>query len=559
MKQFAVLLIPFVLFAQTKHMPYVSSLQKPEIFQWQFFDRNRINCTVASDGPYVDYRRTSMAGLEWPKGSGKTAIFTAGIWLAGTHRPTGEIRMSNMDYESEYQPGPVIGTFNTTTEIDSAHTAHVTASADPRYRIYKIEKRDTSGTTGNPDYDEWPGDLGAPFLDKNGNGIWDAGIDAPKFLGTFQMWYVINDINTARHANLSLSKPLGVEIQTTLFAFSDTLKDVIFLTWRIINKSDADYDDAHLSLWFDPDLGDANDDLSGCDSLLSLGYVYNGDNDDGTAIGYGIPPPAAGFAVLHGPRVPASPSDSALFGQTWIKGYKNISPSSSVTYFSSTSALPADPPDKTAGYVPVAYDYMRGMIGPSHQPLKGDNDRIINWWFSGDPVTGTGDLPSNFPLGVVLPQDVRIMLNMGPFTFAESDTQDIAAVFAIAKDTDRLTSVTSLKHLIRNEIIPIFNQRVITNVERSFHAHPSDFALKQNYPNPFNPTTEIELDVPEKGKAKLAVFDVTGRLVATVLEKELTAGTYKATFDASRLSSGVYFYRLTVGNYTAVRKMMLIR
>ena len=96
------------------------NLLKPEVFEYKFLDGNRLNNTMASDGPYCDYRRTNNSGLEWPKGTGKTSIFTAGIWMAGRHRPSGNIRTANMDYQSEYQTGPFLEgeVFNTGEDVD---------------------------------------------------------------------------------------------------------------------------------------------------------------------------------------------------------------------------------------------------------------------------------------------------------------------------------------------------------------------------------------------------------------------------------------------------------
>ena len=88
---------------------------------------------------------------------------------------------------------------------------------------------------------------------------------------------------------------------------------------------------------------------------------------------------------------------------------------------------------------------------------------------------------------------------------------------------------------------------------------PSAFSLSQNYPNPFNPATNIEFSIPQASFVKLAVYDVSGRELETLVSQNMTAGTYKADWDASKYSSGVYFYRIDAGEYKSVRKMMLIK
>ena len=88
---------------------------------------------------------------------------------------------------------------------------------------------------------------------------------------------------------------------------------------------------------------------------------------------------------------------------------------------------------------------------------------------------------------------------------------------------------------------------------------PSEYTLSQNYPNPFNPTTEINFSIPASGNTTLAIYNVLGQKVATLVSKELTAGSYKYQFDASNLTSGIYFYKLQSNEYSQVRKMMLLK
>ena len=88
---------------------------------------------------------------------------------------------------------------------------------------------------------------------------------------------------------------------------------------------------------------------------------------------------------------------------------------------------------------------------------------------------------------------------------------------------------------------------------------PSRYVLNQNYPNPFNPSTKISFVLGESGLTKLSIYNVLGQKVATLFEKELSVGYHEYKFDASSLSSGIYFYRLESGKYSAVHKMMLLK
>jgi hypothetical protein len=88
---------------------------------------------------------------------------------------------------------------------------------------------------------------------------------------------------------------------------------------------------------------------------------------------------------------------------------------------------------------------------------------------------------------------------------------------------------------------------------------PNKFNLSQNYPNPFNPSTVINYSIPKSQMVSLKIYNILGQEVATLVNQEQTAGKYKVTFDASSLSSGVYFYSIKTGNYSAVKKMMLLK
>jgi len=88
---------------------------------------------------------------------------------------------------------------------------------------------------------------------------------------------------------------------------------------------------------------------------------------------------------------------------------------------------------------------------------------------------------------------------------------------------------------------------------------PEEFSISQNYPNPFNPVTNIEFAIPKSSFVKLAVFDITGRELETLVSQNMKPGTYKADWDASKYSSGIYFYTITTGGFTQTKKMILTK
>jgi hypothetical protein len=97
-----------------------------------------------------------------------------------------------------------------------------------------------------------------------------------------------------------------------------------------------------------------------------------------------------------------------------------------------------------------------------------------------------------------------------------------------------------------------------TSVENE-NVAPNNFELSQNYPNPFNPTTKISFSILSSAFTSLKVYDILGNEVATLVQEEKPAGTYEVQFDASNLSSGVYFYTLSTHNFTSTKKMILTK
>ncbi len=100
---------------------------------------------------------------------------------------------------------------------------------------------------------------------------------------------------------------------------------------------------------------------------------------------------------------------------------------------------------------------------------------------------------------------------------------------------------------------------VLLSIEQITANIPKGYALKQNYPNPFNPTTTIEFDVQKAGLVTLEIYNIMGQKVAALINEQLNPGTYKAVFDGSGLASGMYFYKLKAGNFSSVKKMILLK
>jgi hypothetical protein len=114
-----------------------------------------------------------------------------------------------------------------------------------------------------------------------------------------------------------------------------------------------------------------------------------------------------------------------------------------------------------------------------------------------------------------------------------------------------------------NSTSMIYSDSLMSSISQISNSIPDRISLKQNYPNPFNPSTKIRFDITSAanidGAVRLAVYDITGREVALLVNQKLSAGSYEYTFDAKGFTSGVYFFRLEAGDFSETKKMTLLK
>ncbi len=129
-------------------------------------------------------------------------------------------------------------------------------------------------------------------------------------------------------------------------------------------------------------------------------------------------------------------------------------------------------------------------------------------------------------------------------------SKDVYFAVAVGVDETDLTDNMTLA-------VEKYNQ--ITSIQSDINIIPKEFVLSQNYPNPFNPTTKITFGLPQQSEISLSVYNTIGEKVAELVNGELSAGTHTFNFDASNLSSGIYFYRLETSENVITKKMMFIK
>jgi hypothetical protein len=282
----------------------------------------------------------NVALYEIPKGSGKTSLFAGSIWIGGldnsanlytaaqTYRQTGQ----------DFWPGP----------IDTTTTSVTPTTCNKFDKHFKLTREEVEAFTADfaangssvtvPDnIKNWPGNGSgaqahylAPFYDNDGDGIYNPQSgDFPKYyfeklpqgtggypifsgidqcgkdvlLGDQTLWWVFNDVGNI-HTETASANPIGLEIRAQAFAFTtnDDINNMTFYRYQIINRNTTvTLNNTYFGAWVDPDLGNANDDYVGCDVKRGLGIVYNSNNNDAGAQGYGANPPAAGLDFFEGP------------------------------------------------------------------------------------------------------------------------------------------------------------------------------------------------------------------------------------------------------------------
>lgn len=418
-----------------------------------YMNINGISTQIYNDGN-SDIDPSGNSGLVYPKGSGKTAVFESGfLWGA---KLGGSLRIGGSTYSQGLQPGKILSPgVAEDPNLDKNRIYRVrpdvypggpdvdllSASTDEGIALSNVR------TQYEKDWTEWPATDGAPYFDGNNNGVYDPTpvlatgtteldptSDIPGVTGADQtIWFVSNDLDAGKTTKLYGTQPMGVEMQATFWAYAQTgaLGSMFFREYKIINKATVPFNEMYVSMWSDVDLGNAVDDYSGCDTVLSLGYTYNANAVDATYSP--LPPPAVGFDFFQGPRIQVN-ADSSYF-----------LPMTAFYYFARGDASVTDPTLGSVAGATQFYNFLQGKIGLSGEyfvdPTTGQPTTFA---LPGDPQTKKGWVD-----GMLIPAgDRRIGLASGPFEMAVGDTQVVVVAEIVAgalPGMDRLSALGLLK------------------------------------------------------------------------------------------------------------------
>jgi len=570
-------------------------------------DVNNLDMRVTNHGSIAYDLTTGNGGLIYPRGSGTTAVFAAGIWLGA--KVNGEIRVALAEYGQEFTPGPMQnGTF---------------IADQPAFRNFRFSASSPLSAGDLADYQA----QGGP-VDGNGD---------PVLFGDAQIWSVFNDANPALHTLVSGSTaPLGVEVKQTVYAYNraGALGNVIYIRWVLTNKSADRFDSTYVSFWSDPDLGGASDDLVGCDTTLAMGYCYNATNND---LVYGSRPPAVGYLLLRGPRIERSPGVSDTLGMTSFNKY--------------IGGTDPQSPEET-------FNYLRG-VARDGAPLHVLNDPSL-------PVTtfavsglnpGAASSPTNWLDSN--PADRRLAVTAGPFTMNPGDAQDLLVAICVGQGTDRLASIGALRHVAtlarliaapalqadlaiapstinllslapwvtafiephgfdpasidpasvtlegvhadpatasivdhdtdglpelevrfaRRDLDPFLAPGTVTLVMNGLLVGGGAVSASADVrvirpargplapwitPNPMNPTGSLRFQTSVAGRVTVRLYDARGRVVRTLADQSFPAGVHEVALDGRgegghNLGSGVYWFRIEAVEATATGRLVVLR
>jgi hypothetical protein len=565
-------------------------------------DLNNVRALILNGGDM--WWDLSDARYEIPKGSGKMALYAGAIWVGGVD-VNGQLRVCAQTHRgsgglggNDFWPGPLVAS--------GAQIATVTPDVCIMYdRHYKINKLDverfaawysadaetkardftgysvpeiiTNWPAHGPETDEYDFYL-APFYDNNGDGFYDPtygdypyyDIDGSKpcntiperraenldnstatLFGDQTLWWVYNDKGNI-HTATTGAAPIGMEFRAQAFAFStnDELNDMTFYNYQIINRSTYTLADTYFGIWTDADMGLAWDDYVGCDVNKGLGYLYNGDNQDGDGNGatYGNQPPAIGVDFFEGPYQDPDNFDNA---SSWIDadGNKLLEPlcDTNITngninglnfgdgvidnerwgmrrflYFNNDGGNQGNP-----GSALDIYNYLKGVWRDGKRMVYGGDG------YSGDgPESdfmfpnetdpcgwGTGGLPQDpwtEELEQNTPYDRRFVQSAGPFVLEPGAVNDITigAVWARAGSGGAYASVDEVRRadnkaqkLFENcfQVLdgPDSPEMDIVELDRKFIFHLWNRSSSNNYLEGYqeeDPFIECPTDMPDCDK-----------------------------------------------------------
>jgi hypothetical protein len=238
------------------------------------------------------------------------------------------------------------------------------------------------------------------------------------------------------------------------------------------------------------------------------------------------------------PLIPITQSSNAHSGTSSMQG-------TTISYLTNNY-----PPSAYAEFpITIRYSSLKGWY--KFTPIGGDSFRVHAVFYKSETPIGY----TIFSTGASVSSFTQFT---SPITYITSDVPDDAYIEISIESPTTPYNVGSTFNIDDLTFDPT------TGVQESFSVKPAVFALSQNYPNPFNPSTMITYQIPNDGTVRLEIYDVMGRTLTTLVNEEKPAGQFTVSFDGSKFTSGIYFYRINVitrdgKSFSQTNKMILMK
>ena len=543
---------------------------------YKYLDINNVRTTGKSRGPLFCDQTVSMPCYEVPAGSGKHTIFAGALWMGGFNENE-ELHLAAERYNQvgvDYFCGPAtLATENGMPKCD--HEVYVNFD-----RVWKIDRYDVEALAYNQQHGTnyeipidilaWPGNGPegyaknlAPYIDNDGDGIYNPEFDLPEMRGDQMIWWVTNDVYQP-HTE-SGGNPIGVEIQYTLYAYvydnpmeaSDALiNNQTFLNVKIINRSDFTYDDFIASLFLDFDLGYGSDDYFGSDVEHSTFFVYNGNTIDGSGEPgtYGENPPIQSATYLS----------YLLNGEPVCSD--DIPKMEKFMCFNSSSNPNISTPVTPLNY----YNYLNGVWvdgtqlyygGLGHQSYGASNVEC-SYMFPGlSDLTGCGTG------GVVMedwsettagnqPSDRRGVGSVRPVQFKSGDVIELDILLGFFENPDGENNGTGYFDFTPDleSLITSFEEDDMPSNYEAINQLSVGEVIKNSVavdliPNPATTFCAISC---EKMMSKISIYGIDGAII-----NQVSSNSNQEMINTTNLDNGIYIIKIEGENWKSFKKLVV--
>ena len=524
-------------------------------------DINNINAMVLVHGDMWWNPALGEAHCRFPKGSNKNISFNGALWMSA-YDAANTLHAAAQTYRqagNDYWPGP----------LDTNDTLTYATSQDWA-KIWKINRTDiqyfrslaSHNVTNTPaEILSWPGSGNtyargnggavlamvagnsyAPFVDLNADGVYQPLMgEYPDIKGDQALWYVFSD-NGPVHSE-SQGRPLGVEIQTMIYAYSrGTLIDnVVYYDYNIINRGPNTYHDFRIGQYVDMDLGYYNDDYIGFDSTHRMGITYNGNTDDGGSAGspvgsYGTNIPVAGISLI------VLPGDVGL----------SHVPAGSFTYYNNDFSMVGNPSIDTEynfylrSKLRSGAHFTNDFSGPSIPSIAYGSGPNTDYVFPGDPAVTSqwSECAANN-----IPGDRRFIISSNDFNLPSGATQHVVMALVTtnpaAENGCPTVGFTDIKKVADTAWNIFYNPLPPLPYHTASVNHNPDSRLVSIYPNPASDVLYIDANASGVGIESITVSNPVGQEIPVPVYND----NGRIVLNIMKLNPGSYYLRYTEVGY----------